>query len=70
MEHIPSGEANWFSASQEIPRIVWNPKVLYRNNNNNNAINTDVYQIMTKNQTVTAYERDQWYQQSCQQDPS
>ena len=23
-------EANWFAASQEIPRISWNPKVLYR----------------------------------------
>jgi hypothetical protein len=25
-----SREANWFSASQEIPRILWNPNVLYR----------------------------------------
>jgi hypothetical protein len=48
MEHSPSGEANWFSASQEIPRNVSNPKVLYRNNNNNNAMNTEVYQIKTK----------------------
>ena len=29
MQKSPSWEANQFSASQEIPRILWNPKVLY-----------------------------------------
>ena len=28
MEQSPSREANRLSASQEIPRILWNPKVL------------------------------------------
>jgi hypothetical protein len=30
MEQSPSSEANRFSASQEIPRILWNPKFHHR----------------------------------------
>ena len=30
MEQSPSGEADRFSASQEIPHILWNPKLHYR----------------------------------------
>jgi hypothetical protein len=29
MEQSPSWEVNWFVASQEIPRVLWNPKVFY-----------------------------------------
>ena len=29
MVQSPSWEANWFAASQEIPRILWNPKIHY-----------------------------------------
>ena len=30
MKQCPSGETNRFSASQEIPRILWNMKIRYR----------------------------------------
>jgi len=30
MKHSPSCEADWFSATQNIPRILWNEKFHYR----------------------------------------
>jgi hypothetical protein len=30
MQQSTSWEANWFAASQEIPRVLWNPKVPHR----------------------------------------
>ena len=33
MQQRPSSEANSFSASQEIPRTLWNPEAHYRNHN-------------------------------------
>jgi hypothetical protein len=30
MEQSPSWKADWFAASQEIHRVLWNPKVPHR----------------------------------------
>jgi hypothetical protein len=30
MQQSPSWKADWFAASQEIPRVLWNPKIPHR----------------------------------------
>jgi hypothetical protein len=30
MEQSPSWKADWFAASKEFPRVLWNPKVPHR----------------------------------------
>jgi hypothetical protein len=43
MEQSPSWEANWFAASQEIPRILWNTKVHYRIHKCRSRMFSDLY---------------------------
>ena len=38
MVQNPSWKANWLAVSQEIPRIVWNPKIHYRTHQKNKSI--------------------------------
>jgi hypothetical protein len=38
MEQSPSWESNWFAASQEIPRVLWNPKVPNRTHRRQRAL--------------------------------
>ena len=38
MVQRPSWEASWFAASQEIPRILWNPEVHYRTHRTTESI--------------------------------
>ena len=42
MEQSPSWEANWSAASQEIPCILWNPKVHHRTHKRTPPVSVDV----------------------------
>ena len=43
--HSPSWAANWFAASQEIPRISRNPKVHYRTHNRPPPLHATIYSL-------------------------
>ena len=49
MKHRPSWEANRFSASQEIPRVLWDPKVHYRIHNSSPSL-----RVLSKTDSVHA----------------
>ena len=42
MVQSPSWEANWFAASQEIRRILWDPKVHHRTHKRPPPVGYDV----------------------------
>jgi hypothetical protein len=48
MEQSPSWEANWSAGSQEIPHILWNPKVHRRRGSNKREM-LDRLQIIIPN---------------------
>ena len=66
MEQRPSPEANRFAASQEIPHILWNPKVHYRMHNNpspvpilsnNNPVHTPTSHFLRSNLILSSHLR-------------
>ena len=50
MVQSPSWEANWFAASQEIPRILWSPKVHYRTHKRPTPVS-----ILGQREMITVY---------------
>jgi hypothetical protein len=60
VQQSPSSEADRFAASQEIPRILWNRKVHYRNKTNEMHIQSKVnhiYRISMLLHVSALYER-------------
>jgi len=53
MQHIPSGEANRFSASLEIPLILWIQNVHYRIHTPNNTAKCYIILADTKNKVMS-----------------
>ena len=55
MVQSPSWEANWFAASQEIPRISRNPKVHYRTHKRPPPVSiykTNIYTIISLSKSI------------------
>jgi len=66
--------ANWFSASQQFPHVLWNPKVLYRihkcsphvpNLRQTNPVHTHKPQFLTVHLNILAPELFSNFSTSC-----
>ena len=62
MEQSPSGEAKRFSASQEIPRILWNPNVYYRIHNSPPPHPHPIFPYLDSDRAIQSI---QWHFDAC-----